>query len=377
MTVPRTVRRTAALLAVLTACLALLAPTAVASPTAAVQRTVVATGLDHPRGITVLPGGIVLIAESGSGGDGPCVPGAQDVELCLGDSGAITAAWRGHQTRIVTGLPSLGAADGSEATGPHDVALTPSGTLHIALGGTETADLRDQLGPDGQALGQLVEARLTGGWKPIADLTAFEAAHNPDDADVHANPYGLGVNGAGTYVADGGANTIVRVDRRDGISLEAVLPPRMTPAPPFLGLPPGTEIPMESVPTAVTRGPDGALHVAEFTGFPFTAGASRVVRIGDDGEVSVVADGFTNVIDVAYDRHRRLYVLEIFRNGAASGDPTGALTRVDPDGTRTVLADDLITPTSVAVAPNDDVYVTNAALQVGSGEVLRLRATRP
>lgn len=368
-------RRTAVLLAVLTACLALVAPAATAAPAATVEREVVASGLDHPRGITVLPGGVALIAESGSGGDGPCVPGAQEVELCLGDSGAITAAWHGHQTRVVTGLPSIGAADGSEATGPQDVALTPSGKLHIALGGPETADLRDELGAGGEALGQLVEARLTGSWKPLADLTAFEVEHNPDGADVHANPYGLGVSGAGTYVADGGANTIVRVDRRDGITLEAVLPPRMTPAPPFMGLPPGTEIPMESVPTAVTRGPDGALHVAEFTGFPFTAGASRVVRLDDDGELSVVADGFTNIIDFAFDRHRRLYVLEIFRNGAASGDPIGALTRIERDGTRTVLADDLLTPTSVAVASNDDVYVTNAALQVDGGEVLRLRDT--
>jgi DNA-binding CsgD family transcriptional regulator len=44
----------------------------------------------------------------------------------------------------------------------------------------------------------------------------------------------------------------------------------------------------------------------------------------------VYATGFTNIIDIAFDRHGRLLVLEIFKNGLPSGDPTGSLVRIAP-----------------------------------------------
>ena len=58
------------------------------------------------------------------------------------------------------------------------------------------------------------------------------------------------------------------------ISTVAVFPDRLALAPPFLGLPPGTQIPMQAVPTAVAEGPDGALYVSQLTGFPFPVGGS-------------------------------------------------------------------------------------------------------
>jgi hypothetical protein len=45
---------------------------------------------------------------------------------------------------------------------------------------------------------------------------------------------------------------------------------------------------------------------------------------------TVYATGFTNIIDIAFDRHGRLLVLEIFKNGLPSGDPTGSLVRIAP-----------------------------------------------
>src|SRR5690606_14370016 len=120
-----------------------------------------------------------------------------------------------------------------------------------------------------------------------------------------------------------------------------------------------TQIPMEAVPTSVTQGPDGAWYVSELTGFPFEVDAARIWRVEDmnadgdaldDGEMSVYAEGFTAALDLAFDPEGQLYVLEMAKNGllAIEEDPsdlaagTGALIRINSDGTRTEVASGLL-----------------------------------
>ncbi|MFC5829671.1 hypothetical protein [Nonomuraea insulae] len=58
---------------------------------------------------------------------------------------------------------------------------------------------------------------------------------------------------------------------------------------------------------------------------------------------------------------------------AASGDPTGALHRIEAVGTRTLIArDGLFTPTGVAAGPDGASYVPGKGTPAGSGEVLRI-----
>src|SRR5690606_27169257 len=76
--------------------------------------------------------------EAGKGGDGDCALGPEGVR-CYGTSGSITRLdlRRGTQTRISTGFPSLASADGSFATGPHDIVFAGrgNGTVSIGFGG--------------------------------------------------------------------------------------------------------------------------------------------------------------------------------------------------------------------------------------------------
>jgi sugar lactone lactonase YvrE len=124
----------------------------------------------------------------------------------------------------------------------------------------------------------------------------------------------------------------------------------------------------------VAKGPDGAYYVGELTGFPFLVGAARVWRVVPGKAATVYATGFTNIIDLAFDRRGRLVVLEIAKNSLLSGDPTGALIRVNRDGSRTEIASaGLVTPTSVAVADDGTFYVSNKGTMAGTGEVLRIR----
>jgi hypothetical protein len=331
---------------------------------------VIATGLDNPRGLVVAPGGAILVTEAGRGGPGPCVPGAQGAQFCLGATGAVTAVFRGHQRRIATGLPSFGLADASEVFGPHDIALTPAGVL-VTIGlGTDPAR-RAELGPDGRLIGQIVRLGHRDA-RAFADLAGYEAANDPDQdqpgTGPDSNPYGLAVVPGGVVATDAGGNDLLRVDRRGRVSTLAVFPVRPTPGPG------GAEIPMHFVPTTVVRGPDGAYYVGQLTGFPFPVGGAKVWRVVPGRAPTVYADGFTNIIDIAFDRRGRLVVLQISKNGLLSGDPTGALIRVGRDGTRTELASTgLFTPTSVAVGRDGSLYVANRGTQVGTGEVLRIR----
>jgi len=135
---------------------------------------------------------------------------------------------------------------------------------------------------------------------------------------------------------------------------------------------------MEPVPTTVTMGPDGAYYVGELTGFPFPVGGARIYRVVPGSAPEVYAEGFTNIIDIAFGPDGSLYVVEFNAKGllqaeGPGGDPSGALIRVAPDRSRTTIASQgLITPAGVAVGPDNALYVSNFGAVAGQGQVVRI-----
>jgi hypothetical protein len=121
----------------------------------------------------------------------------------------------------------------------------------------------------------------------------------------------------------------------------------------------------------VTRGPRGALYVGQLTGFPFPVDGAKVYRVVPGKGAKVVARGFTNIIDIAFDRRGRLYVLEITKNGLLSGDPTGALIRVGRHGRHEIMSEGLITPGGLAIRKGH-AYVSNCGTCPGDGKVLKI-----
>jgi len=86
----------------------------------------------------------------------------------------------------------------------------------------------------------------------------------------------------------------------------------------------------------------------------------------------VFADGFTNVIDIAFTRDGSLLVLEIARNSLLSDDELGALIRPNRDGSRnSLIIADLIHPTAIAVR-GDAVYISRCGTCAGTGQVIRV-----
>ncbi len=359
-------------LGILLLMLVALAPAALADEG---KLAVVVHGLNNPRGLDFGPSGLLYVAEAGAGGTGPCFSGPEGGEVCLGDTGSLTRVdlSRRVQERIVSGLPSIAARDGSQAIGPVDVSVFNDSQINIIIGmGGNPADRPD---PN---LGQLMQGRAYWGFRSIADVAAYEGTADPDGGEIDTNPYGLLALPDKQIVADAGGNDLLQVDSKGHITTLAVFPDRLVLAPPFLGMPPGATIPMQAVPTSVALGPDGAYYVGQLTGFPFPAGAANVWRVpAGGGTPTVYASGFTNIIDLAFAKDGSLYVLEIAKDGllaAGEGLPVGALIRVAPDGAQTEIASEgLLAPGGVTVGPDGGLYVTNKSILAGAGEVVRIQ----
>jgi hypothetical protein len=349
---------------------------------AAATWQVVVSGLDNPRGLAFGPEGGLYIAQAGRGGDGPCGPGPEGTR-CYGNSGAISRydPKTGNLTDVVTGLPSLATEEGQMfAIGPNDLSLHGRGNLMFTIGfGGDPGTRQAVFGPDGAKLARLGRATPDGKWRLLQDLGQSEADHNPAGDEVDSNPYGILALQGKQIVADAGANALVQVRDNGAISALATFANRMVDAPPFLGLPPGTQIPMDAVPTSVALGPDGNYYVGQLTGFPFPVGAANIYRVpAGGGAPTVFASGFTHIVDLTFGPDGSLYVVEIAKNGLLAAfngnDWTGALIRIAPDGTRTELVPGALTaPGGVAVGSDGALYVTNNAIFSNIGEVIRIR----
>ncbi len=369
-----------------------------AGPAGAISGPVpVAEGLDTPYKLTFGPDGALYVAESGTAGDQECLErtnpeSGEVVETCYGATGAVTRIdpATGAQRRVVTGLPSIGQ-DG-EAVGPADVAFSPQGVMHVIVGLGGDLAYRNHFSD--RRLGTVLRVDAAGRTEILADLVQFEAANDPDKAydvgrpagappiseGVDSNPFGLTFDGPDVLAVDAGGNTVLRITPNGTTTVEALLPPGMAPAPPFLGLPPGTMIPYQPVPTAVDLDARGTPLVGQLTGFPFPVGRAAVWDVGGDAPTKAM-DGFTNILDVDVDvRTGYVYVLEFADNGLLASEPAPALVEVRTDGTRKYLAygSELPPPGGVEVGPDGMIYLTVCSLcGPGAGMVWKLDPSVP
>jgi len=376
------------------AALAVAALVACAGAAAATRRStleVVATNLDNPRKLFVASGAVYVV-EAGVGGRDRCL-GAGAARFCVGLSGAITEVKGRTTRRVVTGLWSGARPDGTEGEGPADV-IVRGRTFDVLLQDSSIdAHGHNPLGPDGATAGDLISTPA-GKARPavLVNFAAFEAAHNPDhgagsgpklgNPAIDSDPYAFVRYRGGYAVVDAAANDLLRVSPGGRVSVLAVFPTRTEPLTPAvakqIGAPAATRsIAVQSVPSSVAVGPDGALYVGELTGVPFTPGTARVWRVVPGRKPTVYASGFTNISDLAFDG-RDLLVLELAARGLRDAASPGALIRVRPGGNRTLLAGaPLHRPTGLAVA-GGWIYVSNNGLSPGTGngrrgELVRIR----
>jgi hypothetical protein len=357
----------------------------------------VAGGLDNPRHIAVAKDGDLWVAESGTGGgveteDKSCFDSAEG-RACTGDTGAITRIDKRGTHPVVTGLASFAPPSGDSAIGPHGI-FVDGHDVYFTNGGP-TGPMREGeiVLRDPTLVREDFVSRFYGTLRKvvpfgrrhvqIADIWAFERDNNPDaevgNPLIDSNPVDVYADDGRFFVADAGGNTLLRAKWFNRISTVAVFPNRNVDDP-FNPDPNADPIPMQAVPTAVVKGPDGALYVSQLTGFPFPVGAANVYRVDPkSGKVTVYASGFTNIIDLDFGRDGTLYVLEIDQDGLVpplGPSPEGALFTVGWKGKQPkrvdVPAGKLLHPGGIAVGKRGDLFVTNRSDEAGDGEVLRI-----
>ncbi|MBC6430686.1 SMP-30/gluconolactonase/LRE family protein [Nostoc sp. HG1] len=354
--------------------------------------SVIADGLYNAGGLSFSPDGNLYVTEAGIGGSGGCVPpsSGQGDSLCYGTSGAVTKIENGKTERILTGLPSLALPDGTGAAGPRDIKFDAQGKPYILIGYGANPAFRDRnLG--NTDLGKIIAPDFnTNTWKSVADLANYELANNPDGGDVGSNPLGLVIDGNKLVAVDAGANNFLSVNA-DGSNLQTIVafpqdilanpvfPPSGTPSNepaqvPSQGEAVRSQFATQPVPSSVTKGPDGAYYVSQFTGFPFPEGGAKIYRVGADGKPTVYADGFTQLTDLEFDTEGNLYALQYANQSAWKGNFDGSVIKIATDGTRTTLlsGNGLESPSAMTIGADGAVYVTNRGDRPGGGQVLRI-----
>jgi len=315
----------------------------------------------------------------------------------------------------------------SFATPVFGLATAPDGSLLVADAGAGIVELRHGVGAlvaalpgvtDMAPIGRGDMFAITGGGagagasklyrvsrgraRLIADLGLFEATVNPDAPEVNPNPFDVAaLSGGAALVADAGGNDLLIVDNSGTIDWIATLPVEVVSTDNIknlVGCPAGppnicnlpAAIPAQPVATSVAIGPDGAYYMGELKGFPAPTGASRVWRIepgtrharcGTSPACTVVADGFTSIVDLAFGEDGTLYVVELdeaswfaveaLPPGAAVGGTVNACDLTA--GTCEPVATDLTMPIAVSIGKGGEVFALVGALIPGEAAVITVQ----
>jgi hypothetical protein len=316
--------------------------------------TVVAQGLNNPKGLAWGPNGHLLVSEGGTGGS-ECA--GTD---CFGLTGSISDISSGSPVRIVTGLASY--SDNGPITGPdavvsgsngHLYALETKSSLFVPSGLSPglTTELKKQLG----AVLDVTDPQNISVIARPGDFDFTWSAQNKNNPD--ANPYHM-IAGPqnGFYLVDAGANVLDSADQNGTVKVLAFIPPTPTGA--------------NSVPTCVAKGPDGALYIGQLAGAPSTATEASIYRyVPGTGELSVWQTGFSAITGCGFGAGGDFYVTEFNITGfPPAGPPMGAVIQIAPDGTRTVLgANELAAPNGFLAGSDGSIYVVNHTTSSGTG----------
>ena len=338
-----------------------------AKGTAAPTVTVVADGLNNPRGLA-FEDGHLWVAEAGMGGT-ECVPtpGGTSNLTCFGLTGSIDRMDGGTVKRVFTGLESSARSGGASAIGADGIAT--SGDRLYAVFGESDFEVPQGLSPELTAVlfdqaGHLVRGTTSDADAALATVSnvgAFDYAWSNQHKSLvpaqfpDANPYGVFADGQHVFVADAASNTLDEVDSRTGSAKILAFVPN----------PPASD----AVPTCVAEGPDGALYVGQLTGAGNGAGVANVYRWTASTGLKVWQTGFSAITGCGFGRDGSFYVTELDKVGfPPSGPPGGDVIRIAKNGTRTTLGTgQLFFPNGFAAGDDGAIYVSNWSVRPGSG----------
>jgi sugar lactone lactonase YvrE len=121
----------------------------------------------------------------------------------------------------------------------------------------------------------------------------------------------------------------------------------------------------------------GSFYVGTLMPFPAQP-IAKVYRITPRGDISVVAEGLTTVVGVAF-RNHQLYVLEDSAPVTSPGPPlipgTGRVVRVTDSGGLEPVVTGLTFPSAMTFSPRGDLYISNFGFGFppGAGQIVKAR----
>ncbi len=281
---------------------------------------IVAQGLNEGLiGIEVDAAGNIWATEHGTGND--------DGKVTIIDKD-------GNKTVFMTGLPSTFNIAAGEVAGSFRTIQMANNRVLIVIGE----------GSHAQSEALLIVDKST--FTPGTPLTLANVEQTIKlGSFVHAqgflqsDPFNVASDANGNlYIADAGANSVLKWDKSTGnISIVKTLTGIPNP------LPFGPPV-IDPVPTKVLAKSDGTFHVCQLTGFPFLEGAAKVYNLDAAGNLSVHAEGFTCLTDMAFDpKDGNLCVMQFGVFGPVDTTlnfilGTAAVIKLLPDGSRDTIA---------------------------------------
>jgi hypothetical protein len=315
--------------------------------------TLVAGGLDSPRGVEFFKGNL-MVAEAGHGGKN-CIEGTP--KICFGRTSQISRVNITTRTHTVVVDHLFSAA---EFFGPHDpgsslgasglsardgklmaiIQVYPQAFANYECAAGDTECQADVDAAKKQA-GALISVKASGSWRKVAGVGAFGFDYTADipNQEHDSNPTGILASNGGSYVADSGSNTLDFVSNSGHISVLRYFPWRSSDPNAF---------PADEVPTCIAKTDEG-LWVATLAG--------HLYRV--HGTTATLVDNslLPHVTGCASDGNGNVYFVNMWTTPTPPQPFTGNIVKLDTEaGTSSVIAAGLNFPNMDVVGPDGNLY---------------------